>query len=92
MEFITQNLSLLMGGGAAGAVVWALKLIPNDDIKEWVGTAFYWMGSARTLGLSKFRFTKDLWNKTIEPYFIDLVDNTVGTAVKSFIKGLRSDK
>ena len=45
-----------------------------------------------TLGLSKFRFTKDLWNKTIEPYFIDLVDNTVGTAVKSFIKGLRSDK
>ena len=92
MEFITQNLSLLMGGGAAGAVVWALKLIPNDDIQEWVGTAFYWMGSAMTLGLSKFRFTKDLWNKTIEPYFIDLVDNTVGTAVKSFIKGLRSDK
>ena len=92
MEFITQNLSLLMGGSAAGAVVWVLKLIPNDDIQDWVGTTFYWLGSAMTLGLSKFRFTKGLWNKTIEPYFIDLVDNTVGTAVKSFIKGLRSDK
>ena len=45
-----------------------------------------------TLGLGKWKFTKNIWNATIEPYFIDLVDNTVGAAVKGFIKGLRSDK
>ena len=44
-----------------------------------------------TLGLSKWSFTKDLWNKTIEPWFIDLVDNIVGGAIRGFIKGLRVD-
>ena len=45
-----------------------------------------------TLGLAQWKFTKGIWNKTVEPYFIDLIDNTVGAAVKGFIKGLRSDK
>ena len=45
-----------------------------------------------TLGLSKFKWTKSLWNSTVEPYFIDLIDNTVGAAVQGFIDGLKSDK
>ena len=35
--------------------------------------------------------TKDLWNATIEPYFVDLIDNTIGAFVNGFINGLRSD-
>ena len=92
MEFITQNLSMWIGGGVSAIALWLLKRIPNKDIYSWVETGGYWAGSALTLGLGKWSFTKKLWNKTIEPYFIDLIDNTAGAAVKGFIKGLRSDK
>ena len=92
MEFLTSNLGLLAGGTSAGIVLWLLKRIPNEDIFNWVETGAYWLGSVITLGLGKWKITKGLWNKTIEPYFIDLVDNTVGAAVKGFIEGLRSDK
>jgi len=44
-----------------------------------------------TAGLTKWSFTKKIWNKTVEPYFIDLVDNLVGGALRGLIKGLRSD-
>ena len=49
------------------------------------------LGSLVTLRLSKMRLTKQLWNKTIEPYFVDLIDNTVGAFINGFISGLRSD-
>ena len=54
-------------------------------------TGAYWVGSTITLGLGKWSITKKVWASTIEPYFIDLVDNTVGAAVEGFINGLRSD-
>ena len=88
MEFLTNNLGLFVGGGSSAIVLWVLKLIPNNDIQDFVGTACYWAGSVMTLGLNKFK----LWNKTVEPYVIDLVDNVVSTGLKEFIKGLRSDK
>jgi len=91
MEFLTNNLNLLAGGGASALVVWALKLIPNEDIQEWVGTAGYWLGSIVTLGLSKWKLTRSVWQKTLEPYFIDLLDNTVNTFIKNVIKGMKSD-
>ena len=91
MEFLTSNLGLLAGGTSAGIVLWLLKRIPNEDIFNWVETGAYWLGSVITLGLGKWKITKGLWNKTIEPYFIDLVDNTVNTFIKNVIKGMKSD-
>ena len=92
MEFLTNNFALLVGGGSSAIVLWALKLIPNNDIQDFVGTACYWAGSVMTLGLGKWSFSRKIWNKTVEPYLIDLVDNVVSTGLKEFIKGLRSDK
>ena len=91
MEFITQNLGMWIGGGASAIALWVLKRIPNDDLYSWVETGAYWAGSVLTLGLGKWRLTRKIWASTIEPYFIDLVDNTAGAAVKGFIEGLRSD-
>ena len=88
---IAGNSSLLLGGGTAGIVLWVLKKVPNEKICAIVETFFYGLGKAMTLGLSSWSTTKGLWNKTIEPWFIDLVDNIVGGAVRGFIKGLRSD-
>ena len=48
-------------------------------------------GVAMTAGLSKFKWTKGVWNKTIEPWFIDLIDNIFGSMVRGLIKGLKSD-
>ena len=44
-----------------------------------------------TLGLSKWSMTKGMWNNTIEPWFVDLVDNVIGGALRGFIQGLRVD-
>ena len=87
MDWITMGLGLSSGG----AVMWVLKKIPNKDLCFFVETAFEKLGVLMTAGLTKWSFTKKIWNKTIEPYFIDLVDNVVGGALRGLIKGLRSD-
>lgn len=79
------------GSGLVGVVGWILKAIPNEKIKSVVGKLFYGLGVTITLGLSKWKYTKGIWNKLIEPFFIDLIDNVIGEAIKQFILGLRSD-
>ena len=91
LGFISNNTGLIAGGGTAGIVLWVLKKVPNETICEMVETLFYGVGKAMTLGLSKWSITKKFWNKTVEPWFIDLVDNVIGGALRGFIKGLRVD-
>ena len=92
LSFLTSNMGLIAGGGSAGLVLWVLKKVPNEHICSVVETAFETIGKAMTLGLAKWKVTRGVWNKTIEPWLIDLVDNVAGGAVRGFIKGLRSDK
>ena len=87
MDWLTMSLA----GGGGGIVLFILKKIPNEKICSVVETCFEKLGVLMTAGLTKFWATKALWNKTIEPYFIDLVDNIVGGALRGLIKGLRSD-
>ena len=87
MDWLTMTLGISAGSGA----LWVLKKIPNDKICAAVEGSFEKLGILMTAGLTKFWSTKKLWNKTIEPYFIDLVDNIVGGALRGLIKGLRSD-
>ncbi len=91
INFMTGNTTMLVGGGAAGIVLWVLKKVPNESICNIVETFFYGCGKAITLGLSKWSITRKFWNKTIEPWFIDLVDNVIGGALRGFIRGLRVD-
>jgi|TARA_Y100001963_G_C6569512_1_gene348145 hypothetical protein len=92
LTFITNNLTLITGMSSAGLVLWVLKKVPNEHICSVVETSFETLGKAMTLGLGKWSITKKVWNSTIEPWFIDLVDNFVGGAVRGFVRGLRSDK
>ena len=91
-EFLAGNSGLLVGGTGAAVVLWILKKVPNKEICGWVEGTCCTLGRCITLGLSKWKFTKNFWNKTIEPWFIDFIDNFIGGAVRGFIKGLRSDK
>jgi len=81
------------GAGSIGAIIlaWIFKRIPNDKIKGYVGAAMYRLGIIVTLGLSKWKYTSKFWNKIIEPWFIDFIDNIIGEGIKQFIRGLRSD-
>ena len=78
--------------GVAGcATAYILKKIPNTTIKAKFGSWMYNLGVVCTLGLGKWKWTKTVWNKTIEPYCIDLIDNVVVTGISKFVEGLRSD-
>ena len=84
-------LGLSLGLGSGGAVMFVLKKIPNEKICSFVEGLFCKMGTVMTAGLTKWKPTRKIWNKTVEPYFVDLIDNIFGSAVKGLIKGLRSD-
>ena len=84
-------LGLSLGLGSGGAVMFVLKKIPNDTICSVIEGLFCKMGTVMTAGLTKWKPTRKIWNKTVEPYFVDLIDNIFGSAVRGLIKGLRSD-
>ena len=86
-----ENLTLWLGGGSTAIALWVLKKIPNTKIYDTVRTVCYTAGTVMTLGLAKWSWSKKIWNQTVEPYFIDLLENTVGTAINGFIDGLKSD-
>ena len=88
---LSNNSSLMVGGGASAVVLWVLKKVPNEHICSVIETACESVGRVMTLGVSKWSVTKNVWNNTIEPWFIDLVDNIFGSMVRGFIKGLRAD-
>ena len=92
LGLVSNNTGLIASGGTAAIVLWVLKKVPNETICEMVETMFYGLGKTMTLGLSKWSITRDFWNNTIEPWFIDLVDNIIGGALRGFVKGLRVDK
>ena len=88
---VAGNSALIVGGGASAVVLWVLKKVPNESICSVIETTFESLGKVMTLGLGKWNVTKKVWNSTIEPWFVDLVDNVFGSMVRGFIKGLRSD-
>ena len=88
---LSNNSGLMVGGGASAMVLWVLKKVPNEHICSVIETACESVGRVMTLGLSKWSVTKNVWNTTIEPWFIDLIDNIFGSMVRGFIKGLRAD-
>ena len=96
MEWLVAKLgvsTLQYAAGGIGAVVvaWVLKKVPNKRIKAQVGMIMYGMGVTCTLGMGKWKYTKRFWNKTVEPYFVDLLDNVIAQGLAEFIRGLRSD-
>lgn len=86
-----NNIATIAGVGSGGILMVILKKIPNEKICKVVETFFFGLGKTATLGLSKWSWSKGVWNKTIEPYVVDLIDNVFGSIVRGIIKGLKSD-
>jgi len=81
-----------IGAGIAVLVLgYVLKKIDNKWVYKPVYGMCYAMGAACTLGLSKWKWTKGIWNKTIEPFVIDLLDNVLSAIKNGLFDGLHSD-
>ncbi len=87
---VTAAPSFLIGIGTL-ALLYALKRIPNEQIAVLVHGIFKGIGTTITLGLGKYKWSAPVWNSVVEPYFIDLLRNTVQAAVDGLIAGVRSD-
>ena len=91
-SLLVSKATAYAGVGLAGvSAAWVLKKIPNSTLKAKFGSFMYGAGVACTLGLAKFKWTKSIWNKYIEPWCVDAIDNIVVTGVSKFVEGLRSD-
>ena len=91
MDFIVNNINLVITGGVSAAVLWVFKKMNNDKLYDLVENSAYAAGKIITLNMSSWKYTKKSWKTKIEPYFVDLIDNTVGAFVSGLISGLRSD-
>ena len=104
-----------VGVGLTTLIVgYILRQLDNAWIKGCVIKPFHWLAIAvektcYVLGTiitaffgGKFKFTKPFWNKLVEPYLIDLIDNLINgvidgvievvkAAQQGIIGGLRSD-
>ena len=80
-------------GIAAGlgvlALGYILKKIDNKWVYKPIYGVFFGLGTACTLGASKW--TPKLWNKTIEPFIVDLLDNVFSAIKNGLFDGLHSD-
>ncbi|KKN08353.1 hypothetical protein LCGC14_1057590 [marine sediment metagenome] len=73
------------------AILALFKIVPNNKIQAAVGKFARFIARSITLNASKWKYTKHFWNRVIEPWFIDLIENTFATFVREFVVGLRSD-
>ncbi len=81
-----------IGAGIAVLILgYVLKRIDNDWVYKPLYGIFYTAGAALTLGCSKWKWTKGIWNKTIEPFVIDLLDNVFSAIKNGLFDGLYSD-
>tara|TARA_R100000742_G_C4259380_1_gene77209 strand:+ start:444 stop:725 length:282 start_codon:yes stop_codon:yes gene_type:complete len=92
MDLLMNNIGMVAGLSGTGVVLWGLKRIPNAKIASSVEGLFFKLGRMLTMWLgSKKSPVGKFWNKTIEPWFIDLLDNLLVAGFKGLVKGLRID-
>ena len=71
------------------------KFVTSENIAKWgnaVEKAFFGIGTACTLGLSKIKYVKDVWNSTVEPYVVIVLRTIIMNMLSGFIRGLETDK
>ncbi len=72
-------------------VAYVLKRIDNTWVYEPIYWTFHKLGVACTLGASKLPYLRAVWNKTLEPFVIDLLENVLSAAKDGLFAGLHSD-
>ena len=86
-EMIEKAIPALLVLGAVGVN----KVLPNEVVRRRLTAIMYRLGVVMTLGMSKNPRVGPIWNRTVEPVVVDLVDNFAYAIREGLVKGLRSD-
>ena len=79
-------------GAGVGVLVlgYILKKIDNKWVYKPIYGVCYAACVAITLGASKWPYIGAVWNKTVEPFIIDLLDNILSAIKAGCLAGLHS--
>ena len=104
-ENIVPLLPLIIGAGGAGAILNVLlkKFLTEKVWEQWRKNLYYWIekivrpffhgvGVLITIGLSKWKYTKKIWNVSLEPVVFTILDFIAGgliAIVKAIAGGLK---
>lgn len=92
-----MNYGLMTAGSAVSVLIIGriLKLIlgkiPTQFLRNKFGVLMYGCGCIVTLGLAKWKFSRNFWNSTVEPWIIIFLESLISFGLSEFIRGLRSD-
>ncbi len=80
-------------GAGLGVLIlgYILKKIDNEWVRAPLYGFFFGLCVLVTAGMSKWKWTKGIWNKTIEPFVVDLLDNIISAIRDGIVDGLHSD-
>ena len=77
--------------GASVAVSIAHMAVPNRAVKRACKRHMFTVGKAMTLGMTGHPVTSAIWERSVEPLVVDLLENTAYGILHGMIPGLRSD-
>nr|WRJ69827.1 hypothetical protein TetV2_00378 [Oceanusvirus sp.] len=69
----------------------ANKAFPKVVVRKRLTSVFYKLGVIMTFGMSKSSTLGPVWNKTVEPVFVDLLENVSYAVHHGLVEGLKSD-
>lgn len=86
-----------LGIGGIGAILAAImkKWLSQERLDIWgdaVEKCFYGLGVVITLGASKIKYLKNIWNVFIEPFVIIVFELLITRAAHGLTDGLESDQ
>jgi len=84
-------LELAFGTASAAIITWILKKIPTAKARQWIYTVFFKIGVKISAFFAHWKFTKSIWNNSLEPWIIGFVDMIFGAIISGLFDGLRSD-
>jgi len=76
---------------AIAALLALFKAIPNNEVQEFIGAIGKGLGTMINHAVGKKSWVKKIWNFAVEPFVIDLIENTFVTFSTELIKELKSD-
>ena len=92
-----NNFIIGLGIAAIGPILNLLlkKYVTDETVARWglaVKNVFKNIGTYVTLGLSQWKWSKGIWNSTIEPLVIIIFRVIVNNMIAGLVQGLESDK
>lgn len=90
--FVNQQILTYIGASLAVVIAtWILKKIPTEKIRTAIYKAFFEVGAIISRFFNNWKYTRKIWENTLEPWLIGFLDMVFVSTMKGLFDGLRSD-